>query len=39
MAAARNVAHPGNLMNYVARLERWREAGDLPGTTTTEVDG
>jgi cation diffusion facilitator CzcD-associated flavoprotein CzcO len=33
MEAARNVVHPGNLMHYVAHLERWREAGDLPGTT------
>ena len=32
MAAARNVVHPGNLMRYAAHLERWREAGDLPGT-------
>ena len=32
-AAARNVVHPGSLMHYVAHLERWREAGDWPGTT------
>ncbi len=31
-AAARNVVHPGSLMHYVAHLERWREAGDMPGT-------
>ena len=33
MAAARNVVHPGNLMLYAAHLQRWREAGDRPGTT------
>ena len=32
LASARNVVHPGNLMNYVAHLDRWRDAGDLPGT-------
>ena len=32
MASARNVVIPGNLMNYVGHLERWREAGDRPGT-------
>ena len=35
MAAARNVVHPGNLMRYSEHLERWRDAGDLPGTTVT----
>jgi cyclohexanone monooxygenase len=35
MAAARNVVHPGNLMRYAEHLERWREAGNLPGTTVT----
>ena len=29
---ARNVVHPGNLAGYAAFLERWREAGDFPGT-------
>ena len=38
MATARNIAHPGNLMNYVAHLERWRDAGDRPGTVVTRVD-
>jgi cyclohexanone monooxygenase len=35
MAAARNIVHPGNLMHYVGHLERWRKAGDLPGTIVT----
>jgi cation diffusion facilitator CzcD-associated flavoprotein CzcO len=39
MATARNIAHPGNLMNYVGYLERWRNAGDLPGTVVTRTDG
>ena len=38
MAAARNIAHPGNLMNYVAHLERWREDPSRPGTVTTLVE-
>ncbi len=38
MAAARNVVHPGNLMLYAAHLERWREAGDRPGTTVVHAD-
>ena len=33
MAAARNVVIPGNLMDYAAHLETWRDAGDLAGTT------
>jgi len=33
--AARNVVHPGNLMTYAGHLERWREAGDFPGTVVT----
>ncbi len=33
MAAARNVVHPGNLMHYAAHLERWRDEGDMAGTT------
>jgi cyclohexanone monooxygenase len=37
MASARNVAHPGNLMHYVGYLERWRDAGDLPGTHVTRA--
>ena len=37
MAAARNVVHPGNLMHYAAHLERWRDAGDLPGTTVVRA--
>ena len=37
MASARNVAHPGNLMHYVGYLERWRDAGDLPGTTVVRA--
>ena len=36
MEAARNVVHPGSLMHYVAHLERWREAGDMPGTVVTK---
>ena len=32
MAAARNVVYPGNLMNYVALLDAWREEGGFPGT-------
>ena len=39
MAAARNIAHPGNLMNYVAHLERWRDDATRPGTVTTLVEG
>ena len=30
--AARSAVFPGPLMNYVAYLERWRDAGDLAGT-------
>ena len=37
MASARNIVHPGNLMHYAAHLERWRDAGDLPGTVTTRA--
>jgi cation diffusion facilitator CzcD-associated flavoprotein CzcO len=37
MAAARNVVHPGNLMHYAAHLERWREAGDFPGTVVVRA--
>ena len=37
MAAARNVVIPGNLMKYVGHLERWRDAGDLPGTTVVRA--
>ncbi len=37
MEAARNIVHPGNLMNYVAYLERWRESGDMPGTAGIAV--
>ncbi|WP_436793238.1 flavin-containing monooxygenase [Actinospongicola halichondriae] len=33
LRAARNVVHPGNLMEFMAHLERWRDAGDWPGTT------
>ena len=39
MAAARNVVHPGNLMHYAAHLERWRDAGDLPGTVVSRIGG
>jgi cation diffusion facilitator CzcD-associated flavoprotein CzcO len=39
MAAARNVVHPGNLMRYAEHLERWREAGDLPGTVVVHAEG
>lgn len=28
---ARNLVYPGSLMHYVGYLERWREAGDMPG--------
>ena len=28
---ARNLVYPGSLMHYVGYLERWREAGDVPG--------
>jgi cation diffusion facilitator CzcD-associated flavoprotein CzcO len=38
MAAARNVVHPGNLMRYSEHLERWRDAGDLPGTVVVKAD-
>ena len=38
MAAARNVVIPGNLMNYVGHLERWREAGDRPGTVVVRAE-
>jgi hypothetical protein len=37
MEAARNVVHPGNLMRYVEHLERWREAGDMPGTVVVRA--
>ncbi len=39
MAAARNVVHPGNLMRFAAHLERWRDAGDLPGTVVVRSSG
>ena len=29
---------PGNLMNYVGHLERWREAGDRPGTVVVRAE-
>ncbi|MEO6987258.1 MAG: NAD(P)/FAD-dependent oxidoreductase [Aquihabitans sp.] len=38
MEAARNVVHPGNLMRYAEHLERWREAGDMPGTTVVRSE-
>ena len=38
MASARNVVIPGNLMNYVGHLERWREAGDRPGTVVVRAE-
>lgn len=38
MEAARNVVHPGNLMHYVAHLERWREANDMAGTTVVRSE-
>ncbi len=38
MAAARNVVHPGNLMRYSEHLERWRDAGDLPGLVVQKAD-
>ena len=38
MEAARNVVHPGNLMNYVAYLQEWRDAGDMPGTVVVRGD-
>ena len=28
---ARNLVYPGSLTNYVGHLERWRDAGDMPG--------
>jgi len=28
---ARNLVYPGSLMHYVGHLERWRDAGDMPG--------
>jgi cation diffusion facilitator CzcD-associated flavoprotein CzcO len=34
MLAARAAVFPGPLMNYVAHLEQWREAGELEGTKT-----
>ena len=37
MAAARNVVHPGNLMGYAAHLEKWRAAGDRPGTVVVRA--
>ena len=38
MEAARNIVHPGNLMNYVAYLEEWRDAGDMPGTVVVSAE-
>lgn len=29
---ARNLVYPGSLMHYAGYLERWRDAGDMPGT-------
>lgn len=34
MAAARNIAWPGNLQHYVDTIAAWREAGDLAGLVT-----
>ncbi len=33
MKAARNLVYVESMIDYVAHLERWREAGDFPGTT------
>ncbi len=33
--AARNLVYTGSLLEYVAYLERWREAGDFPGAEVT----
>jgi cation diffusion facilitator CzcD-associated flavoprotein CzcO len=33
MLAARSAVFPGSLMDYAAHLQRWRDAGDLDGTT------
>ena len=38
MEAARNVVHPGNLMNYGAYLQEWRDAGDMTGTVVVRGD-
>jgi hypothetical protein len=29
---------PGNLMNYMGHLERWRDAGDMRGTVVVKPD-
>ena len=28
---ARNLVYPGSLLHYAGYLERWRDAGDMPG--------
>jgi len=38
MLAARAAVFPGPLMDYVAYLARWREAGDLAGTKVGHAD-
>lgn len=36
--AARNLVYAGSLMDYAGYLERWRDAGDLPGARITTAD-
>jgi cation diffusion facilitator CzcD-associated flavoprotein CzcO len=34
---ARNLVYPGSLMHYAGYLQRWREAGDMAGTTVVRT--
>jgi cation diffusion facilitator CzcD-associated flavoprotein CzcO len=35
--AARNLVYAGSVLDYLGHLERWREAGDLPGTKVVKA--
>jgi cation diffusion facilitator CzcD-associated flavoprotein CzcO len=35
--AARNLVYAGSVIDYLGYLERWREAGDLPGTEVVKA--
>ncbi|MEM7141827.1 MAG: NAD(P)/FAD-dependent oxidoreductase [Actinomycetota bacterium] len=34
---ARNLVYPGSLLHYAGYLERWRDAGDMPGALVTRA--
>ena len=37
--AMRNLVYTASLLDYVQHLERWRDAGDMPGATVTRRPG